>query len=248
MSKRIYNYRFSTQEERSKHPKYVEAVKPDLTKLPDKIDLSSFFPTVFDQGELGSCTANALGGCVEFLVKNFIPSRLFIYYNERMEQGTINEDSGSTITTGIDTLKKFGVCAETEWNYNIQNFKEKPSDQCYNDAKKDLVQVALNIQTLDEIKHCLYNGYPVAFAFQVFEYFQSGDMALSGILKMPQPNEKHLGGHAVLAVGYDDSKKMIKVRNSWGSDWGDNGYFYMPYDYISDTKLADDFWTIRTIL
>lgn len=248
MVKRVYNFRFSSEEERSLHPKYFSVINPNLDNLPEKVDLSSHFPPPFDQGELGSCTANALGSCVEFLETGFIPSRLFIYFNERQIQNTIDSDSGSTITTGINTLKTYGVCSESEWQYDPTKFELKPSDQCYNDAKKDLAEVVMNLQNLDEVKHCLATNYPVAFGFEVFSYFESEDMAKSGLLKMPEQNEQNLGGHAVCAVGYDDTTKMVKIRNSWGENWGDHGYFYMPYEYISNVGLAGDFWTIRKIL
>jgi C1A family cysteine protease len=103
----------------------------------------------------------------------------------------------------------------------------------------------LNNANLIQLQSCLAEGYPFVFGFTVFESFQA--ITKNGMMPMPKPKEQRLGGHAVMAVGYDDAKKMFIVRNSWTKNWGDQGYFYMPYSYISDTNRADDFWTIRLV-
>jgi C1A family cysteine protease len=95
------------------------------------------------------------------------------------------------------------------------------------------------------MKACLASGYPFIFGFTVYDSFESDAVAKTGIVPMPSKTELVLGGHAVMAVGYDDSKKWFIVRNSWGEDWGDKGYFYIPYDYLTNKNLASDFWTIK---
>jgi C1A family cysteine protease len=220
-------------------------------KLPASIDLTADMPTVYDQEELGSCTANAIAGAFEYLLpkegkEDFTPSRLFIYYNEREKEGTVNEDSGAQIRDGIKVCTKLGVCKETTWPYIIQQFAVRPSDGCYTEALDHQVLKYERLSNdLADIKHCLASGYPVVFGFTVYENFESAQVAKDGMMPMPGENDQVLGGHAVLAVGYDDATKRFKVRNSWGTSWGDKGYFYMPYDYLTNSDLAQDFWAIR---
>ena len=219
-------------------------------KLPPKLDLSAGCSPVENQGQLGSCTANALVGNLEFLEKKARRavvdlSRLFIYYNERAMEGTINEDAGAMIRDGVKSLVKLGVCGEKLWPYKIASFTRKPSAACYQEAANHQVTSYHRILGLQQMKQCLAEGYPFVFGFSVYEAFESAEVARTGKLNLPKPSEKQLGGHAVMAVGYDDAAKRVLVRNSWAVDWGLKGYFTMPYSYISDGNLADDFWTIR---
>jgi C1A family cysteine protease len=225
-----------------------------LMSLPTTVDLTSQCPTVYDQGQLGSCTANAIAGAIEFdLMKqkkqDFTPSRLFIYYNERAMEGTVNTDSGAQIRDGIKSVGSQGDCPETEWPYDISKFAEKPPQKCFNDAlKHKAVQYQRITRTLNQMKGCLGSGYPFVFGFTVYESFESQQVAQSGHVPMPSPVEKPIGGHAVLAVGYDDSQNWFIVRNSWGTGWGMKGYFTIPYAYLLDGNLSDDFWSIRVVI
>ena len=230
--------------------KLYSAIAAPPKAMPRKVDLSPGCSSVEDQGQLGSCTANALVGNLEFLYQKAGHtvtdlSRLFIYYNERAMEGTLNEDAGAMIRDGVKSLVNLGVCAEKKWPYNIAKFTAKPSAACYKDGGNHQVTSYHRILTLKEMKQCLAEGYPFVFGFTVYEGFESDAVAKTGKLNLPKPGEKSLGGHAVCAVGYDDASKRILVRNSWGADWGVKGYFTMPYDYISSTNLADDMWTIR---
>jgi C1A family cysteine protease len=230
---------------------YAAIAKPPK-KLPASVDLRPGCSPVEDQGQLGSCTANALVGNLEFLEKKAGQtvtdlSRLFIYYNERAMEGTINEDSGAMIRDGVKSLVKQGVCAEKKWPYVITKFAVKPPASCYREALKHQVLSYHRILTLQQMKQCLAEGYPFVFGFTVYDGFESATVAKTGKLDMPKPTEKVLGGHAVTAVGYDDATKRFLVRNSWGTDWGLKGYFTMPYDYASNNNLADDFWTLRAM-
>jgi len=225
-----------------------------LAKLPAKVDLRGKCPPVYDQGQLGSCTANAIGAAIQFdrmkqkLSPNFVPSRLFIYYNERVIEGTVKSDSGAQIRDGIKTVAHDGDCTEKEWPYDIAKFAAKPPPQCYKDALKyKAVTYQRVVQTPSQLKGCLASGYPIVFGFTVYESFESDAVAKTGQVPMPKPNEKTLGGHAVLAVGYDESAQRFIVRNSWGKNWGIKGYFTMPYGYLTDSNLSDDFWTIRVV-
>jgi C1A family cysteine protease len=220
--------------------------------LPPSVDLRPTCSPVENQGQLGSCTANALVGNLEFLEakagkKVTDLSRLFIYYNERVLEGSIKEDAGAMIRDGVKTLVKQGVCTEKLWRYNIAKFAVKPPVACYQQALTHQLQSYHRILTLQEMLTCLAEGYPFVFGFTVYEAFESKEVANAGQLDLPKPGERALGGHAVMAVGYDDATKRFTVRNSWGKAWGLQGYFTMPYAYLEDRNLADDFWTMRVL-
>lgn len=226
-------------------------VKP--IKLPLLWDMRPNDPPIYDQGQAGSCTGNAIGGDIEFeQIKQgktpFVPSRLFIYWNERNMEGTVNEDSGASIRDGIKSVANLGVCHETLWPYNLEKLFDKPTPECYADAKVNLVLSYSRLNnSLKVLKTCLASGFPFIFGFTVYDSFESDAVAANGIVPMPQPGESVVGGHAVMCVGYKDSTKQFIVRNSWGTDWGDKGYCYMPYAYLTNSNLADDFWTIRLV-
>jgi C1A family cysteine protease len=225
-----------------------------LTKLPTKVDLrGTKMPKVYDQGELGSCTANAIGAAFEFGQlkqgeKDFMPSRLFIYYNERAVEGTIDTDSGAMIRDGMKSISKLGVCTEDTWPYDIPRFTEKPPAKAYTEAKKHQALVYRRVLgQLHQMQGCLAQGYPFVFGFSVYESFMSPEVAKTGKVPLPPRGEQLLGGHAVLAVGYDDSIQSFIVRNSWGPKWGIKGYCEMPYGYLTDPQLARDFWAVYTV-
>jgi len=225
-----------------------------LRILPPSVDLRSQCPAVYDQGQLGSCTANAIAGAIQFdqlkqqLAQIFTPSRLFIYYNERVIEGTVASDSGAQIRDGIKSVSSQGVCPEDLWPYVIANFAEQPPANCYQvAAQHTAVLYSRLVQNLTLMKGCLATGYPFVFGFTVYESFESQEVAQTGVAPMPAPGEQVLGGHAVMAVGYDDSQQRFIVRNSWGTGWGMSGYFTLPYTYLSERSLSSDFWTIRIV-
>jgi C1A family cysteine protease len=170
---------------------------------------------------------------------------LFIYYNERAIEHDISADNGAQLRDGIKTLARQGVCPEPQWPYDIRRFANKPTPACYRSARQHVISSYQRLATVDQMRACLADGYPFVFGFTVYESFESSTVAKTGVLNMPKPKEKVLGGHAVCAVGYDDGAKRFIVRNSWGTGWGMKGYFTMPYDYLGNRNLSDDFWTIR---
>ena len=221
---------------------------------PDLVDLRPNCPPVYNQHELGSCSANAIGGAIEFdQIKQgmvpWVPSRLFIYYNERAMEGTINEDAGAQIRDGIKCINTLGVCPETEWPYDMEKFAIKPLLECYTTAKEhpSVLYHSVN-QDQHSIEQALASGFPVVFGFTVYEKFESEEVASTGILPMLDDEKQEcMGGHAVLCVGYDRIKQLFLVRNSWGEEWGQAGYFWMPYEYMLNENLAHDFWVIQSV-
>jgi C1A family cysteine protease len=243
------------------------APRPTLEALPPSADLRGQCPPVYDQEQIGSCTANAIGGAFEFEtmkqgLPDFMPSRLFIYYNERAMEGNTGIDSGAQIRDGVKSVATLGVCPETEWPYDGSASDpmtgafppgdpaaEKPTDTCYKDALNNRATTYSRVtRDLDQMKSCLAAGYPFVFGFSVYESFESAEVARTGVVPMPDTQqEKMVGGHAVLAVGYDDAAQTFLVRNSWGTGWGQAGYFTMPYAYFTTRGLSSDFWTIRLV-
>jgi len=230
--------------------------RPRIAKadLPESVDLRDKMPPIFDQGPLGSCSAQAWSAAFKYALtkdgdmSTFMPSRLFIYYGERVIIDTVNEDSGAILRDGAKTLAKDGVCDEIEWEYDIKKFAIKPNDVCYEHA---LTYQALTYwtvpQDLKSIQACLAEGFPIVLGIIVFESIESEEVSKTGILEMPKRGERRIGGHAGLLVGYNNETKRFIMRNSWGCRWGDNGNFTIPYDYILNPRLASDFWTLRTV-
>jgi C1A family cysteine protease len=207
-----------------------QAIKP-IIRLPKKVDLCQDCSKIEDQGKLGSCTAQALAGNLEFLDKKtdsrYIDvSRLFIYYNERLLMDTVDYDSGASLRIGIKTLKNDGACAETLWPYQIQRFDDAPPEKCYSEAKGHKITSYHRINGLREMLVCLAEGYPFVFGFTVYESFESPKVASTGEVSMPKKDERSIGGHAVMAAGYDQSRQRFLVRNSWGEKWGKKGLFW----------------------
>ena len=224
-----------------------------LMALPTSVDLTSKCPPVYDQGQLGSCTGNAIGGAIQFEqmkqnLKSFTPSRLFIYYNERVKEHTVASDSGAQIRDGMKVVAKLGAPPETDWPYDINKFADRPPASAFTDAAKNKVTSYQRVnRTLSQFKGCLASGYPFVFGFTVYDGFESTTVAQTGHASMPQSNEQVVGGHAVMAVGYDDQNQWFIVRNSWGTTWRMDGYFTLPYQYLLEPNLSDDFWTVRLV-
>lgn len=238
---------------------------PGGAAMPDGVDLRPTMPPVYDQGEIGSCTSNAIGAAIQFTRRkfnqppDFVPSRLFVYYNERSIERTVLLDNGARLRDGIKSVANLGAPPETIWPYvatpadpDTNAFPSgsppvtKPPAQAYTDA---LLHKAINYyrvnQTLAQLRGCLAEGFPFVFGFSVFSniYDASGRPVIT--LNLPSWGDKFLGGHAILACGFDDTKNVFIIRNSWGSNSQDRGYFYMNYAYVTDPQLSSDFWTIR---
>lgn len=248
---------------------YTFSLKPLASiKLPSSVDIRNLCPPIYDQGQQGSCTANA--GCAARTMLAGDPllylSRAFLYYQERVIEGTINQDSGASMRSVCAAAKTVGICEDYLMPYNDKDYLTKPSDEAIENAFKYKIKSYRSLSSLEDIKKSLaLNQKPVLLGMTVFESMESEEVAKTGQLPMPKSDEKELGGHAVLVVGYKDamitkapdciitrlflrkkqnaSKGYLIVRNSWGVEWGDKGYFYMPYEYVE--KYTFDYWIME---
>ncbi len=221
-----------------------------LDTISASVDLRASMPKVYDQGQLGSCTAQSIAGAIQYDMirdkkRDFIPSRLFIYYNERVLENSVNSDSGAELRDGIKVVHGIGYCSEKIQPYTISKFKTQPSQKCYSDASKHKIMNYERLsRDLNVFKSCLAEGNPIIFGFSVYESFESRETSTTGIMHLPTKYEDQLGGHAVVMVGYTENNMFI-CRNSWGDSWGEKGYFYMPAEYLTTRGLSADFWTIK---
>lgn len=220
---------------------------PEMGTLPTSVDLRPQCPPVYDQGQLGSCTANAIAAHLDFnrneqKEKLIFPSRLFIYFNERSDDGDVNSDGGSSIRESAKTVAKNGACPESEWPYNTKLFTVRPAQVCYTDGVKyEALKYFRLKQTEADMKGCLAQGFPFVCGVTVYESFEASD----GAVPMPSTSENLMGGHAILIVGYTQDEWIF--RNSWGTSWGYSGYGTLPKDYLLNPDLSDDRWTLRSV-
>lgn len=235
----------------------------EAVKSTPKVDLRNrYMPPVYDQGQLGSCTGNGLSAAYAYqyyyehdkdapsVAFDFIPSRLFIYYNERVPEGTVGQDSGATIADGIKVISSVGVCDEKVWPYDIAKYTEKPPETAYEEASKNkCYQFKRVVPNAHGLKTALAAGTPVVIGFSVPASFE--EVGPDGIFR-PRPREQILGGHCVVACGYNDDKHadghdgFLLIRNSWGTGWGVEGYCWMPYSF-ANAGFISDAWVISEV-
>ena len=225
----------------------------DANALPSKVDLRDNWGTILDQLDIGSCVSNSVSYCLRYCYKkqkmgDFTPSRLFIYYNGRvLAKYPIDKDTGLTIRDGYKSVATNSVCGENNWPYVPAKFATKPLEGCYNAAKlhKTFRYISLD-NDLVQMKKCLKDGFPISFGAALFSSFMSATVAKTGIVSVPDPSkEQRCGGHALSILGYDDSKKAFLVCNSWGAGWGDKGFCWFPYSYMTNDEYVGDMWSVR---
>jgi C1A family cysteine protease len=239
---------------------------PGGVALPAKFSLrdSPFMPAVYDQLQLGTCVANSNASMFEFVLRklglaDFVPSRLFIYALGRELEGTpLTEDSGMMVRDALKVLAQSGVCPEAVWPYSDANpgpFDLMPDAAAIAAAQsaKAIQYLSLSLGAGSPLRSCLAEGYPFTFGFSVPAQLESAAMASGAqpLLRLPGPGNELLGdGHGVKAVGYDFTcttfpVPAFEIKNSWGPDWCDGGYFFIDFRYFD--QLATDLWTIRSV-
>lgn len=217
--------------------------------LPASVDLRTTgkVSPIYDQGSLGSCTAFAMGKGLRETLTNLNGdtakpvSALYLYYRARERMGTINEDSGAMMIDGMESLKTYGDCLDTTMPYDVAKFRDMPTAQADTEAAALKINSFSLLNGLDELKSQLAKGNPAVFGYVVYKSFMSPVVSSTGKMPMPKPNEQVLGGHAIMIVGYDDAQQVLIIKNSWGKGWGDKGYFYMPYAYVTPDRVDEIF-------
>jgi C1A family cysteine protease len=244
---------------------YVYTLERRLLRapLPKRVDLRPGCPQVFNQGGIGTCTAHAVAAAVAYErrlqgTRAMVPSRLFIYYNERMLTGQRSLRCVVRLRDAIKAVAKRGACPESHWPYRQHPtaLRARPPKKAFEAARNCKIIEYHRIPGgslqpaifLRHLKQCLADGCPFLFGVTLYESFETEKVKKNGIMPIPDTrHEENKGGHAVMAVGYDDRRQAVLVRNSWGTDWGLKGYFWMPYKIITNRRLAYDFWTVRGV-
>jgi C1A family cysteine protease len=230
--------------------------------LPGTVDLSEHMPPIYDQGQLGSCTANGIARCLEYEALRqsehaVTPSRLFIYYGEREIEGSVQWDAGAEIRDGIKVVASQGAPSETDWPYDIGRFTERPPEVAYADA---LNHQAIEYQRIvvggpgAPMRSAIASGLPIVFGFSVPASFEDGSWdPRAEPLPLPGAGAQFIGGHCVTISGYDFTRSRFNVpafqcENSWGPGWGMSGRFWMDYRWFTPSRgLTDDLWVISRV-
>lgn len=251
---------FSGYKKSAKKPLGAKKYATKNIKLPSKVDMRKQMTAVESQGSTNSCVANATAGAYEYLMKRHLGddsydvSRLFIYYNARYvgveEEGGEIEDEGTFVQHAIEGLKQYGACSENMWDFDEELVNDEPSEEAYTEAESFLIEdTSLIPLELEAWKSALAEGYPIIFGISTFNSFDSHRK--KGLVPVPTKNEstrEEHGGHSMLCVGYSDKDEVFIVRNSWGEEWGDEGYCYIPYKYMMNEEWNDgDSWIIKRV-
>ena len=176
------------------------------------------------------------------------PSRLFIYFNERVLAQAVDQDVPVSLRYGYRTIAKLGACPESVWPYDPRRFRRRPTPACYRAAMRHVAIEYFRIRrAVSHLCACLADHVPFVFALGVHKSMTRRPITRTGVVTMPKRGDALLGGHAVLAVGYRHATRQFIFRNSWGPAWGDRGYGYLPYEFVASSALTWDFWTMRRV-
>lgn len=218
---------------------------PTQKLLKETVDLREWDSAIEEQSHLGSCSGQAAVGAYELLMYaekkyRLELSRLFVYYNSRMVGGDVTQDEGAYLRDVIKALKEYGVCAEVLWPYRIDQFDVKPDANSYEDGKKRTIKNYYRLIDINDILDALNNNYPIIFGMLVYDSFDYLNRDRDYIVELPGKTESPVGAHAMCLVGYDRSRRLLLARNSFGEDWGDQGYCWIPFDYVKSEFI--DMW------
>lgn len=237
------------------------------SSVPTLGSIKNYCGVPYNQGDIGSCTANAF--CMAYQIETVVKehnrvflSRLDFYYNERLAEDPSKnpqdlKDSGGDVIDGLYIAKTRGICLESSWPYDVNKVEVCPPQTCTDEAGSYKIssyqRIPIDTHTNKNIRNCILNKTGVLTAIGVYSSFESNSVASSGLVPLPKcinfedsndPKDPFQGGHEVLIVAYNDNKKLYTCINSWGEDWGDKGFFYIPYDYIHNPKLTYELVTI----
>lgn len=239
---------------------------PEESKAPllPAVDLEAKLPPAFDQGNLGSCGLNSADAVMCFFYGPRGYSRLQAYYDVRVIEDTVREDSGVECRDVMRVLQLTGMAPENLWPYDIKKFRDQPPVSVYQAAEQFTVERYSRLVTGDDMLRCLSAGFPFILGIELTDFFDSDQLARTGIVPATDPAQHEMiGGHAVTAIGYDLNFKnnaavkaanvdpatvtdrALKIRNSWGTAWGIRGHFWLPLPYATNRTLGCDAWTAR---
>lgn len=211
--------------------------------LREQVDLRSVAGDIQSQRDLGSCTAQAIVAVYEIMLMQQVPaafqelSPLFLYYNSRLEEGTLNEDAGAYLRNSMKALQTYGICPESDWPYDTKKFDVRPDDNAYRNAKKFKISQYKRLPNLSSILDSINADHPVVAGIMVYSGFDRITKE-NPILSVPLDTDTEYGAHAIALIGYNLTEKKILAKNSFGKSWGLDGYFWIPFDYI-EQELTD---------
>lgn len=207
------------------------------SNLKQSVDLREWDSRVEDQGYVGSCVGNAIANAYELTVRRLYPdkfielSRLFVYYNSRLFDNSYKLDIGTYIRDGLKSVARYGICSEELWPYVEENFDKQPDPKCYVDGTRRVITKYETLYTLRDVLEVLNDDRPVVIGMNIYDEFMDIS-SINPVVRLPKETDIAINAHAVVLVGYDLNRNLFLAKNSFGNTWGDNGYFWIPFEYM----------------
>jgi C1A family cysteine protease len=219
--------------------------------IKDRVDLREWDSPVKDQNNLGSCVGHSIANAYEINLKRLYLdnyqdlSSLFVYYNARLIDGTVGQDEGTSIRSGLKGGRDYGICQEDLWPYVIDNFDDRPTDEAYADGRTRTVTEYQRVLSLEAVIDSLNTLSPVVIALELYSAFDTVN-EIYPVVPMPQESEQPTGLHAMACIGYNQPQQVLLAKNSYGSSWGANGYCWIPYEYFNRYNVENWRFEIST--